>query len=108
MGSTLPQILLLPVFSFVSVERMALQLYGKSGKDVKLSVQYKPSSTSDPSIMEGLREIYTKKALTDVTLISVDGKDKFFAHKLVLAAKSEVLLQRFSQDKAKEKDKEGE
>jgi len=104
--SPLHQILLLPVFSFempvFSMEKMALQCYGKSGKDVKLAVQYKAQSTSDQSVVEGIRDIYNKGVLADVTLISGENKDKFSAHKLVLAAKSEVLLEMFSQDKAEE------
>merc|ERR1719198_1154624 len=81
---------------------MALQCYGKSGKDVKLAVQYKASSALDLSVVEGIREIYNKGVLADVTLISGEDKDKFSAHKLVLAAKSEVLLEMFSQDKSEE------
>merc|ERR1719486_740486 len=49
--------------------------------------------------MNGIQEIYIKGMLADVTLISGEDKDKFHAHKLVLAAKSEVLLEMFSQDK---------
>merc|ERR1719482_1289208 len=52
--------------------------------------------------MNGIREIYLKNQFADVTLISGEDKDKFSAHKLVLAAKSEVLLEMFSQDKADE------
>jgi len=78
---------------------MAVQCYGKSGSDVKLAVQYKAPSATDGAVLDGIREIYNKGVLTDVTLISGEDKDKFTAHKLVLAAKSEVLFEMFSQDK---------
>eukprot|EP00746_Dinoflagellata_sp_MGD_P140653 gnl/MRDRNA2_/MRDRNA2_73867_c0_seq1.p1 gnl/MRDRNA2_/MRDRNA2_73867_c0~~gnl/MRDRNA2_/MRDRNA2_73867_c0_seq1.p1 ORF type:complete len:251 (+),score=66.26 gnl/MRDRNA2_/MRDRNA2_73867_c0_seq1:97-753(+) len=81
---------------------MALQCYGKNGKDVKLAVVYKAQGNSDQPVTDGIREIYSKGVLADVTLISGEDKDKFSAHKLVLAAKSEVLLEMFSQDKADE------
>jgi hypothetical protein len=81
---------------------MALQCYGKAGKGEKLGVQYKAQSTSDQSVLEGIRGIYNKGVLADVTLISGEDKDKFSAHKLVLAAKSEVLFEMFSQDKGEE------
>jgi len=78
---------------------MALQCYGKSGKDVKLAVVYKAASIDTQPVMNGIQEIYIKGTLADVTLISGEDKDKFHAHKLVLAAKSEVLLEMFSQEK---------
>jgi len=81
---------------------MALQCYGKNKQDVKLAVQYKASSTADTPVLDGIREIYNKGILADVTLISGEDKDKFQAHKLVLAAKSEVLFEMFSQDKHEE------
>merc|ERR1712124_140010 len=43
-----------------------------------------------------------KDQLSDVTLISGEDKDKFRAHKLGLAAKSEVLFEMFSQEKTEE------
>merc|ERR1719482_1053901 len=52
--------------------------------------------------MNGIREIYLKNQFADVTLISGEDKDKFSAHKLVLAAKSEVLLEMFSQEKSED------
>lgn len=81
---------------------MALQCYGKSGKDVKLAVQYKASTTEELPLLNGIRDIYVKDQLADVTLISGEDKDKFRAHKLVLAAKSEVLFEMFSQEKTEE------
>jgi len=81
---------------------MALQCYGKSGKDVKLAVQYKASTTEEQPLLNGIRDIYVKDQLADVTLISGEDKDKFRAHKLVLAAKSEVLFEMFSQEKTEE------
>lgn len=81
---------------------MALQCYGKNGKDVKLAVQYKASSTEEQPILDGIREIYHKNQFSDVVLISGEDKDKFSAHKLVLAAKSEVLLEMFSQEKSED------
>jgi len=76
-----------------------LECYGKTGKDVKLPVVYKASSTDEQSVVEGMRDIYIKEQLSDVTFISGEDKDKFKAHKLVLAAKSEVLFEMFQQDK---------
>jgi len=81
---------------------MALQCYGKKGQEVKLIVQYKAGSTTEQPVLDGIREIYNKGILSDVTLISGEDKDKFHAHKLVLAAKSEVLFEMFSQDKNEE------
>jgi len=82
---------------------MAMQCYGKSGNDVKLAVAYKPEKTAQqPAVLDGIREIYSKGLLGDVTLISGEDMEKFTAHKLVLAAKSEVLFEMFSQDKSDE------
>jgi len=86
----------------VAAQGSALQCYGKSGSDVKLSVQYKAQSAEKQPVLDGICEIYNKGLLTDVTLISGEDKDKFTAHKLVLAAKSEVLFEMFSQEKSEE------
>merc|ERR1719240_861495 len=89
----------MPVFAKSTT---ALECFGSSTKDVKLAVQYKASNSETRPVMDGIREIYIKGVLNDVTLISGEDKDKFRAHKLVLAAKSEVLFEMFSQDKTEE------
>merc|ERR1711904_311699 len=53
-------------------------------------------------VLQGIRNIYVKDQLSDVVLVSGEDKQKFRAHKLVLAAKSEVLFEMFSQDKTEE------
>merc|ERR1719240_1522905 len=92
----------MPVFAKSTT---ALECFGSSTKDVKLAVQYKASNSETRPVMDGIREIYIKSVLNDVTLISGEDKDKFHAHKLILAAKSEVLFEMFSQDKCEEQSK---
>jgi hypothetical protein len=77
---------------------MALQAYGKPKKVVQLSVPYKACSTKEASVMEGIGKIFRRGVLSDVTLVAGESQQKFAAHKLVLAAKSEVLYDMFCQD----------
>jgi len=75
---------------------MALAKYGKPSKDVKLFVQYKADEEPESALLDGISEIFNKGLLADVTLIAAEGREKFSAHKLVLAAKSPVLMEMFS------------
>merc|ERR1719183_2470998 len=78
---------------------MSLQVYGKASKDVKLSVMYKPLKTAESPVMDGIRGIYSKGLLADVTLVAGEKMERFAAHKLVLASKSEMFYEMCSQEK---------
>lgn len=75
---------------------MALAKYGKPSKDVKLFVKYEADEEPETAFLDGISEIFNKGLLADVTLIAAEGREKFSAHKLVLAAKSPVLMEMFS------------
>lgn len=82
---------------------MALQRYGRPSNDVKLVVQYKAKDLPESALMDGISEIFNKGALADVSLIAGESKEKFSAHKLVLAAKSPVLFEMFQQDRPEDR-----
>lgn len=84
---------------------MALAKYGKPTKDVKLFVQYKGEDEPEDAFFNSIAEIFNKGLLADVSLIAAEGREKFTAHKLVLAAKSPVLMEMFSHSSSEIGDK---
>lgn len=84
---------------------MALAKYGKPTKDVKLFVKYEAEEEPEEALMNSISEIFNKGLLADVSLIAAEGSQKFPAHKLVLAAKSPVLMEMFSHSSSEIGDK---